>query len=182
MFLKINFNSYSFMKNLSVFVLLVVFMLTACKDSGEGEEVKITNGDFEEMAYSSFGDEIVAQKSLSALEMEERYRDLKPGDTVEVKFATTINDVCKNKGCWMKVDLPEEEDVMVKFKDYGFFVPEDVEKKEVIVSGKAFVEEVSVEEQRHFAEDAGKTAEEVAAISEPKRTLSFVANGVLIRE
>jgi hypothetical protein len=79
----------------------------------------------------------------------------------------------------MKMDIGEEE-AMIKFKDYGFFMPKDLAGKEVIVSGVAFVEEVSVEEQRHYAEDAGKTAEEIAAITEPKRTLSFISNGVLI--
>lgn len=82
----------------------------------------------------------------------------------------------------MTLDLPQEEDVMVKFKDYEFFVPKDIEEKEVIVKGKAFVAEVSVDEQRHYAEDNGQTAEEVAEITEPKRTLSFLADGVLIKE
>ena len=69
---------------------------------------------------------------------------------------------------------------MVKFKDYGFFMPKDIAGKEVIINGKAYVEEVSVDEQRHYAEDAGKTKEEIAKITEPKRTFSFEADGVLI--
>jgi hypothetical protein len=75
-----------------------------------------------------------------------------------------------------------EEEAMVKFKDYGFFMPMDITGEEIIVEGMAFVEEVSVDEQRHYAEDAGETAEEIAKITEPKRTLSFVSNGVLIPE
>jgi hypothetical protein len=82
----------------------------------------------------------------------------------------------------MKLDLPGEEDVMVKFKDYGFFVPKDIYQKEVVVHGEAYVTEVSVEEQQHYAKDSGKTEEEIAAIDQPKRTLSFEANGVLIKE
>jgi hypothetical protein len=74
------------------------------------------------------------------------------------------------------------EEAMVKFKDYGFFIPKDIAGQEVIVDGVAFIEEVSVEDQRHFAEDAGKTTEEIAAITEPKRTLSFTSSGVLIPE
>ena len=82
----------------------------------------------------------------------------------------------------MTLDLPQEEDVMVKFKDYGFFVPKDIDNKEVVVKGKAYVTEVSVEEQRHYAEDNGKTEDEVAAITKPKRTLSFLAEGVRIKK
>ena len=75
-----------------------------------------------------------------------------------------------------------EQEAMVKFKDYGFFMPKDIDGETVIVEGKAFVEEMSVDDQRHYAEDAGKSKEEVAAISEPKRTLSFISNGVLLEE
>ena len=80
----------------------------------------------------------------------------------------------------MKVDLDDGNQVLVKFKDYGFFMPKDVAGKEVIINGKAFVEEMPVDEQRHYAEDAGKTPEEIAAITESKRTYSFEADGVLL--
>ena len=46
--------------------------------------------------------------------------------------------------------------------------------------GLAFIDEMSVEDQKHYAEDSGKTEDEIAAITEPKRTLSFLSNGVLI--
>jgi len=61
-------------------------------------------------------------------------------------------------------------------------MPKNIAGKEVIMNGKAFVEEVSVNEQRHYLEDAGATAEEIAAITEPKKTLSFLADGVLLIE
>jgi hypothetical protein len=76
--------------------------------------------------------------------------------------------------------LGEEKEVMVKFKDYGFFVPTDA-TGEVIVNGKAFVKETSVDELQHYAEDAGKSPEEIAKITEPKKTLSFLADGVLLK-
>ncbi len=81
----------------------------------------------------------------------------------------------------MKVDMGEDE-AMVRFKDYGFFMPKDISGKEIIAEGKAYVEEMSVEDQRHYAEDGGATPEEIAAITEPKRTLAFEAHGVLIPE
>jgi hypothetical protein len=61
-------------------------------------------------------------------------------------------------------------------------MPKDIAGQEVIVEGYAFVSEMSVEDQRHYAEDAGKTPEEIAAITETKRTLSFTSSGVLIPE
>ena len=35
---------------------------------------------------------------------------------------------------------------------------------------------------RHYAEDAGKTEEEIMTITEPEYVLSFTANGVIIQE
>ncbi|HSP40081.1 MAG TPA: DUF4920 domain-containing protein [Gillisia sp.] len=166
------------MKNLLILPLIAMLSLTSCKNV-EDKNPDQTQVD---LAYNSYGEQISAENSLSASEMEEKFKDLKPGDTLEVSFSTKVNSVCKNKGCWMTLDLPQDEDVMVKFKDYGFFVPKDIEEKEVVVNGKAYVAEVSVEEQKHYAEDKGQTPEEIAAITEPKRTLSFLADGVLIKE
>ena len=36
----------------------------------------------------------------------------------------------------MKLDLENGEEAMVKFKDYGFFMPKDIAGEEVIVNGK----------------------------------------------
>jgi len=61
-------------------------------------------------------------------------------------------------------------------------VPKDIAGKEVIVNGLAYVKETSVEEQRHYAEDAGKSEEEIATITSPKKSYAFEADGVLIKE
>lgn len=166
------------MKNLLILLLIAMTSLSSCKNA----EDKNLEPSPAELAYNSYGEQISAQNSLSAAEMEERFQDLKPGDTIDVRFISKVNSVCKNKGCWMTLDLPQEEDVMVKFKDYGFFVPKDIEEKEIVVNGKAYVAEVSIEEQRHYAEDKGQTRDEIGAITQPKRTLSFLADGVLIKE
>jgi len=63
-----------------------------------------------------------------------------------------------------------------------FFVPMDIENKEVTVHGKAFLAEVGVEEQRHLAEDAGKNKAEIEAITRPQRSMGFTADGVKIGE
>ncbi|WP_340063751.1 DUF4920 domain-containing protein [Ascidiimonas aurantiaca] len=104
------------------------------------------------------------------------------GDSINVQFTAKVNDVCKAKGCWMKLDLGKGEEMMVKFKDYGFFVPMDIDGKEVVINGKAFIGEMSVDEQRHYAEDAGSTPEEIAAITIPKKTYSYEAVGVIIKQ
>lgn len=167
------------MKNI-LYILALSLVIFSCKNEKSDEK---TVDAAEEIAinYQTFGDEITDENVLSKEEIVEKYNSLKPGDTVNLKFATNVKEVCQKKGCWMKVDMGDDE-AMVRFKDYGFFMPKDIAGQEIIVNGKAYVEEMSVEDQRHYAEDGGKSAEEIAAITEPKRTLAFEADGVLIPE
>lgn len=108
------------------------------------------------------------------------FQNLEIAETVSTQIKGTISEVCQAKGCWMKVHLTDENEVFVRFKDYGFFVPTDSAGKEVVMNGQAFIEEMSVEDQRHYAMDKGATKEEVAKITEPKKTLRFEADGVRI--
>lgn len=165
-------------KYLIIFILAVVAL--SCKDNEKKDENVETQK--EEIAYASFGKEITDADALPANRMAEHYKNMKVGDTVNSKMIAKVDEVCQAKGCWMKVDLEDDNQVMVKFKDYGFFMPKNIAGKEVVLNGIAFVEEVSVDEQRHYAEDAGATEEEIAAITEPKKTLSFLADGVLLKE
>jgi hypothetical protein len=34
-----------------------------------------------------------------------------------------IKEVCQQKVCWMKVDVGNGEEMLVRFKRYAFFVP-----------------------------------------------------------
>ena len=164
------------MKKLLFFFITTLFVIS-CNDLKSKDT---TQKDQEEHSnYTSFGDVITSDNVLSQNEMAASYQNLTPGDTLEVKFKAVVNSVCQSKGCWMRVDLGQDQ-AMVKFKDYGFFMPKDLAGQEVIMQGKAFVAEVSVDEQRHYAEDAGKTPEQVLAITTPKKTLSFESSGVLV--
>ncbi|MGY8885922.1 MAG: DUF4920 domain-containing protein [Flavobacteriales bacterium] len=167
------------MKNL-FYMLAIALFVGSCNDSKKNETASAEKT-VQEATSQYFGNKIDDIGTLSSMEIQETYKSLKPGDTVAVKFKSEVNSVCQSKGCWMRMDMGEEE-AMVKFKDYGFFMPKDIAGREVIVDGFAFIEEVSVEDQRHFAEDAGKPLDEIAAITEPKRTLSFTSSGVLIPE
>ena len=51
----------------------------------------------------------------------------------------------------------------------------------VTVNGLAFIEEMSVDEQKHYAEDGGESEEAIAAITTPKKTYRFEADGVLVK-
>ena len=101
---------------------------------------------------------------------------------VSTKIEGTIIETCAKKGCWMKVKA-DDDTLIVRFKDYGFFVPkEGADGKKVIINGEAFYDTLSVDLLRHYAEDAGESKEESLRITEPEFVLSFTADGVIIQE
>lgn len=108
---------------------------------------------------------------------------LEAADTVKTVLRAKVDEVCQAKGCWMNIVDPSGETaeaIFVQFKDYGFFVPKDLAGKEVYIEGVAYKEQTSVEDLKHYAEDAGKSAEEIAAITEPVTEKKFMATGVEI--
>ena len=114
--------------------------------------------------------------------MLKQYKSLKKGDSVAVKFRSNIKDVCKKKGCWMQMDLTENKESFVRFKDYGFFVPLNADNSEAIVNGIAYIEVVTVDELRHYAKDGGKSQAEINKITKSEVTYAFQASGVLIKK
>ncbi len=144
------------------------------------EQKKEVAPEVAKVEYAKFGDSISVDGALSTDEMMKKFADLKEGDTIEVKFKSEINEVCQKKGCWMTLDLADDKEAFVKFKDYGFFVPKNAQDKEVVVNGKAFVSVESVDVLKHYAKDAGKSQAAIDSITEPKVTYSFMADGVLI--
>ena len=154
-------------------LVLIASLFASC---GQKKEVATEA----KVEYAKFGDSISDEAALSSEEMMKKFANLKEGDTIDVKFKSKINEVCQKKGCWMSVDLGNENETFVKFKDYGFFVPLNAQDKEVIVNGKAFISVESVADLKHYAKDAGKSQAAIDSIIEPEVTYSFMANGVLI--
>ena len=109
---------------------------------------------------------------VSKLETESKMED--------VKIKAKILEVCPNKGCWLKLELPDGNQAMVKMKDYGFFVPLAAKGKTVVIEGQASIKTVSVNELRHFAEDAKKSQAEINAITEPKTEVNILAKGIVV--
>lgn len=129
-------------------------------------------------SYNMYGAEI---DDTDAIPVAELLTQMEGQTEIQAKVKGTVLGSCIKKGCWMTMDLENGEDMMVRMKDYGFFVPtEGLEGLECIVEGKAFMDTVTVEMLQHYAEDAGKSAEEIAAITEPEFALAFLADGILI--
>jgi hypothetical protein len=160
-------------KNLFL-VLIGALLLAACKPSTEQAVEEVSE-------YSVYGDESITPEE--AVSMEVLLAKLNAEDSVAIKMTGAIEQTCTKMGCWMTVDMGNGETLRVTFKDYGFFVPkEGMEGKEVVFEGIAKRKVTDVDMLKHFAEDAGKSQEEIDAITEPKVELSFVASGVLIKD
>lgn len=140
-------------------------------------------------SMASFGQEpVLAAKGVTygagssphgAIPVNDVEKNIK-NNRFEGKVTGKVVEVCRQKGCWMKVERSNGEKLMVKFKDYGFFMPTNIVGKEVVLDGEATVKEVSVKQLRHYAEDAGRSKEEIEKIKEPKKELQFLAKGVLV--
>ena len=163
-----------------LFILFAaVGLLTACGDDAAPVETPPENEPVAEETpkYGVFGAEITEDGAMTIADFQTAMGE---AQTWDGKIATTINSCCQKKGCWMKVDMGNGEEMRVTFKDYGFFVPLDAGGKNVIMEGHAYYDTLSVEHLKHLAEDAQKTQEEIDAITEPETTLTFEATGVLI--
>jgi len=125
----------------------------------------------------SYGKKVTARNAVTLPQLE---KNLSSDSLFSGKVEGTVVEVCKKKGCFMKLARANGEPIMVKFTDYAFFMPQDIVGKTVVVEGTANVKETSVERLQHFAQDAGKSKEEIALITQPKKDIEIVADGVLV--
>lgn len=102
------------------------------------------------------------------------------GGKVQTRVSARVLDVCPKKGCWMNLYINDSTTAFVKMKDYGFFVPMDMIGKTVVLEGEAYVKMTSVNELRHYAEDARKPQAEIDAITQPQKSIRFTATGIVV--
>ena len=103
-----------------------------------------------------------------------------------LKITGEVVSVCVKKGCWLRMAPAggsESESVFVKFTCPidGRLIPLEAVGKPVEVDGVVVVETVSEAEARHYAEDAGKSPEEIAAIVGEQQRVRIAASAAKIR-
>lgn len=126
-----------------------------------------------------YGKQITSTGAINAAEVPAKI----DGDkTIQAKVKAKVLDVCSSKGCWMKVAINDTIQGFVKMKNYGFFVPLAAIGKTVIIDGDVKIKTTTVEELRHYAEDAKKSKKEIDAITEPEREVRFIATGIVVAE
>lgn len=123
-----------------------------------------------------FGKKTTANGAIPVAELPAK---LNGKESVEIKVSGKVKEVCKAEGCWLKMETAEGA-MMIKMKDHAFLVPLSMNGKTIVVDGIATLKETSVEMLKHYAEDAGKSKEEIAAIKEPKKEITMQAKGILV--
>ena len=129
--------------------------------------------------WSKYGKEF---KIENVETMQSLARVMNEKKEAEVKLEGRISQVCQAEGCWMKLKNENGADVFVKFKDHEFVIPKDRAGRAAIVSGIAKKKTISVDDQKHYAEDAGASEAEIAKITQPKEELRIEATGVMIKD
>ncbi len=121
-------------------------------------------------------------KAKGAMDIAMLPAKLKPDAPINVKVKGKVLDACAEKGCWMVMQIDDNNTVRVRMQDYSFFVPTAIIGKTVVAEGEAEMSVLSVKEQKHFAEDAKKSQEEIDAITTPKKEINLMASGILVVE
>jgi ABC-type Na+ efflux pump permease subunit len=124
----------------------------------------------------TFGTKTTAEGAVAANELNTVLADK---TTADVKIKGKVVEVCKAEGCWIRMETASGP-MLIKMKDHSFTVPLALNGKTIVADGTAEVKETSVEMQKHYAEDAGKSKEEIEAIKEPKKEIVLQAKGILV--
>ena len=126
---------------------------------------------------SIFGLKVTEEGAVSADLLAETVNT--QGQTKSSKVTGKVTEVCKAEGCWLRMET-KSGSMLIKMKDHAFLVPIALEGMTIVADGIATLKETSVEQLRHFAEDAGKSKKEIAEITKPKKEVVFQATGIKV--
>jgi hypothetical protein len=113
----------------------------------------------------------IAPDEISAKLVDNKFEGQVKGKVVEV---------CKAEGCWIRLQKADGTSMMVRAKDHAFVMPENIVGKTVLIEGHATVKEIPEDLRKHYAEDAGKSKEEIAKIKGAEKDVQFAAKGVKV--
>ncbi|MBS1731272.1 MAG: DUF4920 domain-containing protein [Bacteroidetes bacterium] len=128
---------------------------------------------------AKFGADFISKDPLSMEQLFSTLQNAPEGKKMEVSVKGIVTEVCTREGCWLKIKSPNGN-TLVKMKDHAFLVPLAIQGKEIIIHGTAEQKTTSVKMLQHYAEDAGKSTEEIQKITEPKTEINIDADGIVV--
>jgi hypothetical protein len=150
-----------------IFFSLIIFTLSA--NAQDKEKVQAAKG----VVYGQVSEE---KSPVTVDELSNKLVD----DAFTGQVKGKVVEVCKAEGCWIRVQKADGSAMLVRAKDHSFLMPENIVGKTVLIEGSATVKTTTEEMRKHYAEDAGKTKEEIAKIKGPEKSVEFAAKGVKV--
>lgn len=165
---------------------LNLLVLVGCQEVEVPEESVYSDEATEAGEYDAYGDPLAMDEEIVALTPAAVTQDIGTYENTVVRVEGTVAQVCKMAGCWLTLQNPTATPIRVVVpRDsagaYVYTFPTDLGAAEVIVEGTVSADTMSVETLRHLAEDEGRTAAEIEAITEPQRTVVLTARGALVK-
>ena len=159
------------MKKVIFLIPALLFSLFLMAQPPAGDAAKGTN----------YGEKVIASDVITADKLSEvlSVSDSKDKEPLSVQVQGEVVEVCQAEGCWLRMKTANGA-MLIKMKDHAFLVPLALNGKTIIVSGKASMKETSVKALRHYAEDAGKSKEEIEAITKPENQPVLIADGLVV--
>lgn len=154
------------MKKISLFLVSIFFVGSLMAQPPEGPANK----------GMTFGETITKKGAISSNKLVKK---LNEANDIQVKVKGEVVQVCAAEGCWLRMKT-KDGNILVKMKDHKFLVPLSMNGKTIVAKGVAMKKVTTVEMLKHYAEDAGKTKEEIDAITQPKEEIVVQATGIIV--
>jgi len=154
------------MKKIFFLSLLVVGIASNAQDKEKVQAAK-------DVVYGQVSEE---KSPVAVDDLQNRLVD----DAFAGQIKGKVAEVCKAEGCWIRLQKKDGSTMMVRAKNHAFLMPENIVGKTVLIEGNATVKETSEEMRKHYAEDAGKSREEIAKIKGSEKSVEFAAKGVKV--
>jgi len=160
-------------------LLLIIFILgfaNVLKAQDNKEVIRLSEPVTVTESYEVYGSALEEPKEVSTL--SEVLSAMKDENEKVISTKASIAEVCEKKGCFF-VAQDGDMTARITFKDYAFFIPTDSQGKEVTIVGTLSKKVLTEEKAKHYAEDAGKNADEVIG---EQVEYSIVATSIFIKK
>ncbi len=160
------------MKNLLVATFILLLSVSVLAQETEvirlSEPVQITEN------YEVFGSEVEKWDESRSLKTIIQSADKFAGQIITLE--TEVAQVCQKKGCFF-VANEDSYSARITFKNYSFFIPTDSQGKRVKLIGTFEVKELTEDQAKHYAEDAGDDPDSIRG---SQKEYAIVATSVMI--
>jgi len=155
------------MKRAALIIVISLFVLACTSEKSSNVQVN---------KWKNYG--FVKVDSVDAKNLQDLQQAYANGYDEPFTVSATIEEICKAEGCWIQVQLPNSNSIRVSFKNH-FKIPTSTPlNTRVWFHGIPTIDTLSVEDLKHYAEDAGESKEFIEGIKTEEIEYGFEADGI----